>query len=106
MHPKRLKKRGFNQAAVLTRLLAKSLNLSYDLAACKKIKNTQPQAHLDGDERQKNLHHAFHAPTLPYKHVVLIDDLMTTGNTANELARVLKQSGVLQVDVWCCARAV
>jgi ComF family protein len=106
MHPKRLKQRGFNQAAVLTQLLARILQLPYDLSSCKKILNTAPQANLNGEERKKNLHNAFYTAPLPYEHVVVVDDLMTTGNTANELARTLKKSGVKTVDIWCCARTV
>lgn len=106
MHPKRLKLRGFNQAAVLTQTLSKKLQIPYDLTSCQKIINTAPQASLDGEQRQKNLRHAFKVTQIPYEHVALIDDLLTTGCTANELARTLKKSGVRQVDIWCCARTV
>lgn len=106
MHPQRIKLRGFNQAAILTRLLAKKLNLPYDLTHCQKKINTEPQAHLNGEQRQKNLRHAFQAKTLPWNHVAIVDDLLTTGSTANELASTLKKSGVQYVEVWCCARAV
>lgn len=106
MHPQRIKSRGFNQAAVLARILAKKLQLPYDLTRCKKIRNTLPQASLDGEQRQKNLHHAFTTKQLPWQHVALIDDLLTTGSTANELAFTLKMAGVKRVDVWCCARTV
>lgn len=106
MHPQRIKLRGFNQAAILARLLAKKLQLPYDLSSCQKILNTMPQASLDSKQRQKNLRHAFRTKKIPYQHVALIDDLLTTGYTANELALTLKKSGVKQVDVWCCARTV
>ncbi|TAL66031.1 MAG: ComF family protein [Legionella sp.] len=106
MHPLRLKQRGFNQAAVLTQYLAKTLQVPYDLFSCRKIINTAPQASLDGDLRRKNLRNAFEIKALPYQHVILIDDLLTTGSTANELARAFKKSGVQRVDVWCCARTV
>nr|WP_058465040.1 ComF family protein [Legionella cincinnatiensis] len=106
MHPQRIKRRGFNQAAVLARSLAKKLQLPYDLFSCQKILNTKPQAGLDEKQRRKNLRSAFITQQLPYQHVAIIDDLLTTGNTANELACTLKKSGVKQVDVWCCARAI
>lgn len=106
MHPQRLKLRGFNQAAVLTRYLARTLKAPFDLSSCQKIINTAPQASLDGEARQKNLRHAFQAKPIAYSHVVLIDDLLTTGNTANALAYVLKKAGVERVDIWCCARTV
>jgi len=106
MHPKRLKQRGFNQAAVLTQSLGKKLNLPYRLNSCQKIINTAPQARLNGEQRQTNLKQAFIAEKLPYQHVMLVDDLLTTGSTANELALTLKKVGVQRVDIWCCARAV
>jgi ComF family protein len=106
MHPKRIRERGFNHAAILTQSLAKKLRIPYDISACQKIINTAPQASLDGEQRQKNLHHAFKTKKIPYQHVALIDDLITTGATANELARTLKKAGVKQVDLWCCARTI
>lgn len=104
MHPKRLRHRGFNQAAELTKQLSRHLKLSYDLTYCRKQVNTAPQAGLNAEARRKNLRDAFQVKTSDYKHVTLIDDLMTTGSTANELARVLKKQGVIRVDLWCCAR--
>ena len=106
MHSKRLRQRGFNQAAVLTKALARKLSLPYDLTSCQKIINTAPQASLDSEQRQKNLRNAFHSKALPYEHIILIDDLLTTGCTANELAKTLKETGVKRVDVWCCARTI
>ncbi len=106
MHPKRLQQRGFNQAAELVKQLGRRLKIPYHLSHCKKIIHTAPQADLNAKQRQRNLHNAFHAEPLPYQHVTLIDDLLTTGSTANELARVLKKQGVRRVDVWCCARTI
>lgn len=104
MHRMRLKTRGFNQAVVLARFLAKKLKLPCDSSSCVKIINTSPQAELGGEQRRKNLRNAFACPPLPYKHIALIDDLLTTGSTAHELAYTLKNSGVERVDIWCCAR--
>ncbi|MDI9819092.1 ComF family protein [Tatlockia sp. PL877] len=105
LHPKRLKQRGFNQAAEFSKLLAKHLNVPCALTICKKIRHTQPQVNLSGKERKQNLHHAFQVKATAYQHVTLVDDLLTTGSTVNELASLLKKQGVSQVDVWCCARA-
>ncbi|MGC1182618.1 ComF family protein, partial [Legionella sp.] len=106
MHPQKIKQRGFNQAAVLAQSLARKLQIPCDLISCQKIINTTPQAILNKEQRQKNLLHAFSIKKLPYQHVALIDDLLTTGATTNELALMLKKTGVQQVDVWCCARAI
>ncbi|MFI4962369.1 MAG: ComF family protein [Legionellales bacterium] len=106
MHPKKLRQRGFNQSVLLAQLLAKKLHIPYDYTSCRKLINTPPQASLDKTPRQNNVRGAFHATPMPYTHVILIDDLLTTGSTANELAGTLKKTGIKQVDVWCCARAV
>lgn len=105
LHPIRLRERGFNQAAELCKLLARKLKIPYELRLCEKIIHTVPQVGLSAKLRQKNLHQAFIAKPTTYKHITLIDDLFTTGSTANELAKTLKQQGVEQVDLWCCARA-
>ncbi|MGX8786064.1 ComF family protein [Legionella pneumophila] len=106
MHPKRLKRRGFNQSVILTKLLARQLNIPYDLYHCRKVINTASQANLDGEQRRKNLHHAFYVSPVTYEHVMIVDDLLTTGSTANEMAYTLKKAGVKRVDICCCARAV
>lgn len=104
MHPKKLKIRGFNQTVLLAQTLAKRLQIPMDLSCCKKVVNTMPQAQLDGEARPQNIKGAFQVSAMPYQHVALIDDLLTTGSTANELAVSIKKTGVEQVDLWCCAR--
>lgn len=106
MHRSRLKQRGFNQAAVLARALSQSSNIPYKINACKKIRNTIPQAELKAKERAHNLKDAFQANRIKYSNVTLVDDLLTTGHTANELAKTLKEQGVSTVNLWCCARTV
>ncbi|WP_298622836.1 ComF family protein [uncultured Legionella sp.] len=106
MHPQRIRQRGFNQAAILAKKLARTLNIPVDLTSCRKQINTAPQASLGGEQRQKNLHKAFYATSLDHEHVALVDDLLTTGSTANELALTLKKAGVQRVDIWCCARTI
>ena len=105
LHKQRIRQRGFNQAAELAKLLAQKLHIPYDTKICKKITNTLPQVGLGADERRKNLRHSFIAKTAPYRYVLLVDDLITTGSTANEVSLVLKKQGVKRVDIWCCARA-
>lgn len=105
LHRKRLYERGYNQSALLTLHLAKTLAIPFDLQYGKKILNTRPQAQLNARERQQNLRQAFTVKAIPYQHVTLIDDLITTGSTTQALARLLKQQGVKRVDLWCCARA-
>lgn len=104
LHPQRLRQRGFNQAAELAKGLAKQSGIPCDLAICTKIINTQPQVGLNREERRKNLRLSFAVKPCSYRHIVLIDDLLTTGSTADELANLFKKQGVERVDVWCCAR--
>lgn len=105
MHPKRLRERGYNQAAVLAKRLAKQCHLPCDLSLAKKIVLTESQTQLNASARRKNLAGSFQIKKSHYQHVTVVDDLLTTGSTANELARALKLQGVQTVDVWCFARA-
>lgn len=107
LHLNKLKARGFNQSALLAKKLAKQLNLPVGLDYCQKTLNTLAQAGLKWDQRSKNLKNAFRLKkTIPYKNITLIDDLITTGSTANELAKVLKNHGIEKVYLWCVARTV
>jgi ComF family protein len=105
MHRKRLQQRRFNQAAELAKLLSKHIAIPVELTLCQKKINTPTQVSLNSKERRRNLQQAFSANPTRYSHVILIDDLVTTGSTVNELAYVLKKKGVKRVDVWCLARA-
>lgn len=107
LHQSRLRQRGFNQAVEIARPIAKQLKIPLALNLCLRSKNTLPQTKLNGKERQRNLHNAFCVTTrqpMPI-HVAIIDDVMTTSATANELSRTLKEGGVQRVEIWCCARA-
>ncbi len=106
LHIKRLRERGYNQAALLAKALSRRFNIPCDVFSCTKIKHTIPQAQLNGKERQINFKNAFLVKKIPFKHVTIIDDLLTTSSTGNELAHTLKKSGVTRVDLWCCARTI
>lgn len=106
MHALRLRERGFNHALELTKCLSKRLNLPYESDLLQKTRHTVTQASLGASARQHNLKAAFSIKVHQLTHVALIDDLMTTGSTALELAHILKKSGVEQVEIWVCARAV
>ncbi|CEG61750.1 ComF family protein [Legionella micdadei] len=105
LHPKRLRQRGFNQAVELSRILSKKLQIPCEPNLCKRIVHTDPQVNLDRKQRKQNVRGAFQSKLTHYQHITLVDDLLTTGSTANELARVLKQQGATRIDLWCCARA-
>jgi ComF family protein len=107
LHGKRLYQRGFNQSHELAKIIAKKLDVPLTSKAVLRIRETEQQTGLDAKQRRRNIRGAFAvAEPIKYKHVALIDDVVTTGSTVNELARVLKKAGVQTVSVWSIARAI
>lgn len=107
LHIKRLKHRGFNQSKELAIYFSRQMNIKIRDDIVKRVKLTHTQQGLSLIERKKNLKNAFSVNDNSFdnKYVVLVDDVMTTGNTANEIAKILKQAGAKRVDVWTIARA-
>ncbi len=106
LHGKKMKQRGYNQSIVLANLIAKQLKINVDTESCKKIRHTEPQMGLNAKQRYRNIKNAFnYSNRSDYQHIVLLDDVITTGSTVSELARIIKREGVQQVDVWSIARA-
>jgi len=109
LHRKRLRERGFNQAAVLARALSKRFSLPLDLMTLRREVPTPPQVGLGRNERQANVRGAF-AVRKPEKiagrRILLVDDVFTTGSTLSECAAVLMQAGADAVAVLTLARAV
>ncbi len=105
LHRRRLRERGFNQSAELTRTLAHELTLPWSTDALTRIRHTEPQAGLDRRARRRNLRRAFRwqGPG-DLEHVAVIDDVVTTGTTAEEMARTLKRAGIGRVEIWAVAR--
>ncbi|ASF48453.1 ComF family protein [Methylovulum psychrotolerans] len=106
LHKHRYRQRGFNQSLEIARTVAHSLNIPLRVDACQRCHDTPQQSRLNAKQRRQNLRHAFVvAKPLNVRHVAIIDDVMTTGSTVHEVAKVLKKAGVERVDVWVCARA-
>lgn len=106
LHPERLKERGFNQSLELAKVIVKQRNISIDSASCSRIKNTPPQASLDLKDRTKNVKDAFSCKSrFDGMHIGLIDDVLTTGASLNELAKTLKKSGASRISCYVLARA-
>lgn len=104
---KRLAERGFNQSVELARPLARRLDLPLELTAVRRHKHTTPQAALPWKARARNIRHAFECDVdLSGKSIWVIDDVMTTGATLDELARVLKLHGAARVENRVVTRAV
>ncbi len=105
LHPKRYRERHFNQSIEIAKTLSNQLQLPLLLDYCQRDRDTAHQTDLNKTERVKNMHNAFSvSKPIPVKHIALVDDVMTTGSTLHELAAVLKQAGVQQIDAWVCER--
>ncbi|MCX7099415.1 MAG: phosphoribosyltransferase family protein, partial [Methylococcales bacterium] len=100
------RERGFNQALEIAKTVAKQLQIPLVLDTCIRQRDTPHQTALTAKQRRKNMRRAFAlVKPMTAQHVAILDDVMTTGSTAHELAALLKQAGVSRVDVWACARA-
>ena len=105
LHTSKLRQRGFNQALELARPLARQFGLPI-LHQLERHRATQAQSSLHADARQQNVRNAFRIKQpFDYRRVAIIDDVMTTGSTVNEIARLLKNAGVEEIQIWCVARA-
>jgi ComF family protein len=92
---------------MLAQWLNKSLDLPIEETVLRRIKDTDAQQDLDAKARKRNLHKAFDLmPDAQVKgrHLALVDDVLTTGATAQALARLLMDAGAARVDVYCLAR--
>ena len=106
MHYSRLRQRGYNPALEIARPVASVLGLPIDIKICKRTRRTKPQTELTEKQRKQNVRNAFSiAGKSYYRHIAIVDDVMTTGSTINELARLLARAGTIKIDVWVCARA-
>ncbi len=107
LHPKRLAERGFNQALEIARGLARRLGRPIEPRGALRVKDTPPQTRLPYEERAKNVRGAFLCKLdLSGASVAVVDDVMTTGATLNELARALKRAGATRVENFVIARTV
>ena len=107
LHPARERERGFNQAALLAELLATKAALPLR-SVLERIRYTTTQTAYDRAERMENLHNAFRLRKnrdVRELRVLLIDDVLTTGSTLSECARVLKAAGAISVHAATAARA-
>ena len=103
----RMRERGFNQAQEIARPLSRRFGLALVPDACARVRDCAPQASLPWKERQANIRNAFECRIdLSGKSVAVVDDVMTTGATLNELARVLKRHGAARVENWVAARTL
>ena len=107
LHPDRLQERGFNQALEVAKLLSRNLDIPLRARGAERMRATRPQVELPWKERAKNLRGAFAARSdVGGKHVALVDDVMTSGASLDELARTLRRAGATEISAWVVARTV
>jgi len=103
----RLRERGFNQAQEIARVVGRMSDTEVATDLCRRVMETPPQAALPWKARAANVRGAFVCDRdLSGARVAVVDDVVTTGATLNELARVLKRAGAAHVSGWSVARAV
>jgi ComF family protein len=109
LHRRRLRWRGFNQAALLGAEIARRMKCPIDVRTLTRIRHTPPQTMRDSGERRRNVRAAFSVirrHRIVDRRLLLVDDVMTTGATLDECARTLLDAGARHVDVFTLARAV
>jgi ComF family protein len=107
LHPKRERERGFNQSALLARSLARTRQLPVGEGLLRRTRYTTPQIELGPAERAENVRDAFAAASgkLQGRHVLLVDDVFTTGATMAAAAEALLAAGARAVSGYCLASA-
>lgn len=104
---KRFKQRGYNQSALIARNLAKTLNIDYKENVLVKIKDNKPQSELGQHERSANVKGVYklkETKKVYQKNILLVDDIYTTGSTANECAKILKENNANIVGIFTLAK--
>ncbi|MDP3857243.1 MAG: ComF family protein [Stagnimonas sp.] len=105
LHRGRLFRRGYNQSLELARHLGRELRIAVDPNKARRIRATPDQIGLSAAQRRRNLRGAFAVEgDVGGLHIALLDDVMTTGATLDELARACKAAGAVRVEAWTIAR--
>jgi len=109
LHRKRLHQRGFNQATLLSKVIAEQTEIPVANHLLTRTRHTKAQSRLHARKRTSNLSNAFRVadnfPSAGFRHIAVIDDVVTTTATANAVTRALLAAGAERVDIWAVARA-
>ena len=109
LHKSKLKIRGYNQSAIIAKMISEVTKINYNSKTLIKIKSTVNQSGLIKKLREKNLKNSFHVNAcnkklIKGKKILLVDDIITTGSTINECSKILVQNGVAEVIAISIAR--
>jgi ComF family protein len=105
LHRERLIERGYNQAEEIAILWSREFGIPVEHKALTRLRATPTQSGLSATQREENVRMAFayHARR-DYRHVAIVDDIITTGSTVGEITKTLHRAGVEYVEVWALAR--
>ncbi len=107
LHPQKRLQRGYNQAQEVAAVLSDSLFIPLDTRSLRRVKLTGSQAGLSLHKRRKNLRAAFtYQPVRRYRSVAIIDDIITSGSTMDEICKVIQKAGVRHIEAWSLARTL
>lgn len=105
LHKNRQRERGYNQSLEFASRAGKLLGITVNSTLCRRVINTERQSSLPMKTRKNNVKGAFKLSySNPFDYAAIVDDVITTGSTVNEIASLLKKSGCRRVDVWAIAR--
>lgn len=106
LHPLKQRKRGFNQTIELAKIISNEINVPLDKWSCTKIINTPSQSSLSARKRKTNISPKIFEVNKSFsaKHVLVIEDVVTTGVTVNAFTQALKAAKVETVEIWACCR--
>lgn len=105
LHPRRLSERGFNQSLEIARQVSRRTGIDLASKAVRRVIDTASQTTLDRDARRRNLKGAFECDSdLSNHRILVIDDVLTTGSSADELSATLRMHGAKDITIACGAR--
>jgi ComF family protein len=108
LHPDRRRARGYNQSALLVQSLCETMEWTHQVGALERVQRTRPQVGLDAHQRRSNVREAFQVTAeaaVRDRHILLIDDVCTTGATLVAAGQTLLDAGARTVSGYCVARA-
>jgi len=107
LHASKERERGFNQAAIIGRILSSIVNIPIKNNLLKRVAATESQTHLSRAKRISNVKNAFACPKpIPKSSFLLVDDVMTTGATADSCAKTLLANGASSIEVLTICRQI